>query len=471
MAVRYAVATGNWSALATWDGGASLPGAGDTVHANGYTVTIDQNINVGSLRTTSGSGIAAGGGFTVSTGGYTITLTESSSSVLWPGTTTVLTVSHATGTTTLVSSGAEAYHNGSTNSTFCVLLSGAGGTLTMTCGLRGGASNRPSVYVSGSGATLNITGSVACGGGSTQGGLYVAVAATVSIVGDVLQSNNTVIHVNVAASVTLSITGVVYGQTINSSAPTISWTTATGTITITGTLNGGSASGNHGLSLGSAAPTVNVVGNVVSGSGGNGISSTGSVTINVTGDVTSGGTDGISCSGSATIVVTGTVTSATSGGVVGILSTGTGSSVRVSGNLVGASSGESALCCRKIVGNWSIPSYWRFAKHGGGTVDLVTTDSLAGLPDEADVRDGTLYGASDEFEGTLIVPDPQYVLAGVLTDDTVGTAVASADPAAIAAAVWDYLTADADTTGSMGLRLRTTATVDSTGAQLAAFGA
>lgn len=41
MAVRYAVVNGNWSAVGTWDGGASLPDVGDDVYANGYTITMN----------------------------------------------------------------------------------------------------------------------------------------------------------------------------------------------------------------------------------------------------------------------------------------------------------------------------------------------------------------------------------------------------------------------------------------------
>jgi hypothetical protein len=48
MALRTAVATGNWSNPAIWNGGV-LPGLGDVVASNNFTVTIDQNINVGSL--------------------------------------------------------------------------------------------------------------------------------------------------------------------------------------------------------------------------------------------------------------------------------------------------------------------------------------------------------------------------------------------------------------------------------------
>jgi hypothetical protein len=49
MATRFAVKTGNWSDATAWDNGA-VPIAGDTVYPNGYTVTIDTDINVASLN-------------------------------------------------------------------------------------------------------------------------------------------------------------------------------------------------------------------------------------------------------------------------------------------------------------------------------------------------------------------------------------------------------------------------------------
>ena len=84
MAERWAVATGNWSSAATWNGG-TLPDASDDVHANGFTITIDQDVTVLSLRTTAGTTPVAGGGFTTS-GSRTV----NADSVA--GTTTCLTV-------------------------------------------------------------------------------------------------------------------------------------------------------------------------------------------------------------------------------------------------------------------------------------------------------------------------------------------------------------------------------------------
>jgi hypothetical protein len=72
MAERYAVGHGSWSAVGTWDGGASLPGAGDTVHANGFNVTMDQDVTVGSIRTDAGTTASAGGQFFSATAGITI---------------------------------------------------------------------------------------------------------------------------------------------------------------------------------------------------------------------------------------------------------------------------------------------------------------------------------------------------------------------------------------------------------------
>jgi hypothetical protein len=70
MAIRYAVANGNWSSTATWDGG-TLPTSADDVYANNRTVTIDQNVTVISLRNAAvGSpAITAGGTFQSQTSG------------------------------------------------------------------------------------------------------------------------------------------------------------------------------------------------------------------------------------------------------------------------------------------------------------------------------------------------------------------------------------------------------------------
>jgi hypothetical protein len=67
MALRYAVANGNWSSSATWNGG-TLPTSADDVYANNFTVTIDQNITVLSLRNTAGSPAVAGGKFVLTNG-------------------------------------------------------------------------------------------------------------------------------------------------------------------------------------------------------------------------------------------------------------------------------------------------------------------------------------------------------------------------------------------------------------------
>ena len=62
MADKWPLANGNWSNAANWNGG-TKPVAGDDVFADGRTVTIDENVNVASVRTTARSGGTAGGGF------------------------------------------------------------------------------------------------------------------------------------------------------------------------------------------------------------------------------------------------------------------------------------------------------------------------------------------------------------------------------------------------------------------------
>jgi hypothetical protein len=70
MAIRYAVATGNWSNTATWNGG-TLPTSADDVFTNNFTVTINQNVTVLSLSNRATTGVTAGGTFSIN-GNFTV---------------------------------------------------------------------------------------------------------------------------------------------------------------------------------------------------------------------------------------------------------------------------------------------------------------------------------------------------------------------------------------------------------------
>ena len=74
MAEKYPLANGNWSNAANWNGG-TKPAAGDDVHANNFTVTIDENVTVNRLLGTAGA-VAVANGFFTTSGSVTINVTD-----------------------------------------------------------------------------------------------------------------------------------------------------------------------------------------------------------------------------------------------------------------------------------------------------------------------------------------------------------------------------------------------------------
>lgn len=110
MAERYAVSAGNWVA-ARFDGG-TLPGVGDTVHANNFAVTIDTTITVDALSTRAGAVAVAGGSFTTS--GTVVVNADT-----YAGTTGCLTLA-ANGT-----QNGDSYGSLTTNNTIATLVNGA----------------------------------------------------------------------------------------------------------------------------------------------------------------------------------------------------------------------------------------------------------------------------------------------------------------------------------------------------------
>ena len=275
MANRYAVATGNWSSLATWDGGASLPGSGDTVRPNGYTVTIDQDITVTELKNDASSPAVAGGQFVLSSG-KTINANITAGSVA--NTVTFSAASPAVGTINGNVTG-----SGTANTTISAVQLNGTGTLNVTGTITGGPIYfTPHAILVSAAGTLNVTGNVTGGGyneGNQVAGIRITAAGTVNITGNVTATTfgPGVSLSSAATNATVTITGNVSGNSTGT-ARSLYLTTAAGhgiliegtsafTITINRNVTGGVA--NHGIYAGGTSSfgsrNLRINGNVTAG--------------------------------------------------------------------------------------------------------------------------------------------------------------------------------------------------------------
>jgi len=180
MATRYAVANGNWSALATWDGGVSLPGVGDDVYANGFTVTLNQNIIVVKISTEICPITSTAGGVFIRTGVITITCNV------------------VAGATTCISD---------QNSTSTLIVSGNvyGGYSTNANGIN-------AYYLS----TTTVTGNVYGGSGSNSHGIVHSYAGLISVIGSVIAGlggfGAYIISTHIAGTAVVELTGYAEGS-------------------------------------------------------------------------------------------------------------------------------------------------------------------------------------------------------------------------------------------------------------------
>ena len=153
MPARKATASGKWS-QSIWD---VTPSVGDDVFANGFTVEIDQDVNVGSLRTSvSGVYAVAGGTF----------------NILQPYTVTVSGSGIVAGTTT------------------CLTVNTSGYDVARVVGVVTGGSSAAAYGTSNAGiGGLSVTGTVNGGTNATAYGVYNASIGYVTLSGNVLGSN------------------------------------------------------------------------------------------------------------------------------------------------------------------------------------------------------------------------------------------------------------------------------------------
>jgi hypothetical protein len=371
MANVKAVASGNWSNTATWDGGV-LPTVNDDVFSNTFTVTIDGTFEVLSITNAAATGITAGGSFTFANGGD---LTCTAGDGVKPGSATVLTFTLASGNSATLRAN---------------VIRPAGNFNVMTCTNTG---------------TFNIVGNLTMGnfGITNTRILSISANATINHIGDIINNatnagNDVVI---ISSTCTYNHTGNCEGGKTSSATDRvcITNTTASHILTYNGT-------GNH---LTTVAPTIYTIA---------------PSTINITGNVTGGDNRQVinNTTNGATIDVNGIITAgANQPAIVGLITT----LVKVQGTIINQGT-YNAIYAGQITLEGNI-AYWQYRNALNNTsINLYTVGAL-NYPDELDVREGVDYGASLELTGTLAVPTADNVRKGVPIDDTVGTADLTAE--------------------------------------------
>ncbi|WP_020597879.1 hypothetical protein [Spirosoma panaciterrae] len=304
------------------------------------------------------SGSASAGGGFTNAGGYTVSVTNG--------------------------------YNGGT--TTCLTLGALG------CSVTGDSTGGPTGGAIGINVASSLVGTVtyvgnATANGTASYGLQNLGTATVNMTGNATGSNNTTgTGVNNASTGTINMTGNAYGGTGNGAHGVNNG--AGGIVNVTGTATGGGFSNAYGVNNANTG-TATINGIAIAGSAAPGAVNVSTGTMRVTRAVASTGSS-ISIAG-----VTGSVVGGLT--VVKELEFGTGGQVPVSGFV-------------KFDNSTAIKAQVR--RENNTNVNLIDTAS-GGYPANSDVRYGVTNGSGT---GTMRVPLPNQTQAGILVDNTVGTA-------------------------------------------------
>jgi hypothetical protein len=419
MALRYAVVSGNWSSNSTWNGTSSVPAAGDTVVANGFTVTIDASI------TLSGGSTISAGSFVVGQWYQIVVVGTTSFTSIGASANTVGIYFQATG----VGSGTGTATAIGTIQTLAGGSGVAGGSFSIT------------------GSSIGVTADVRSGSSTCLTVASTATSPSITAISGIYggSTNTTQAVLNNMTSGTLTITGAITGGTgnsaygiNNSSGGTVNITTSGSGIT-GGGISGGTDGGVYNASTGS----IMVSGPVNGGSNiggtlfyyGAGIHNAGAGSITITGAITAFNACGFYNAAAGNIILIGSITASTSAN--GVLSQTTAATIKISGSTYDASNGITALNVAKYYLNTSVTGGVRRVSLDGSstfqnfyTADSTNTASFA-MPAVTDVRSGVTYAGTgssggSQLVGTCAVPAAGSVALGVSVSQTTGTAVLTA---------------------------------------------
>jgi len=425
MPARKATASGKWS-QSIWD---VTPGVGDDVFANNFTIEIDQDVNVGSLRTTLSSGYAvAGGGFTL----YQPLSVIASPRGFIPSTSISCI-------TTYVSSG-TAYLSGNLNPIGAGGVSGAGtsvlehngnGNLVLFGNSIGSTGNWMYGLRNNNSGKITIFGTVSASSGQFNYGVYNTLDGSIEVYGNVLA-----------------------GATAANRADGI-WNNSTGLVNVFGNVTGTNAASN-----GMPGITNNSVGSVI-----------------VTGNVSAGTIgSGITQNSTGTVIISGTITASVN--AHGVVSASTAARNEFTGTLVNSISGRQAVYCAKyLVHPKMFDSATVQAVDRTGTyISYFAPEAYSStfVPHTSSVALGTAYAAVSslsgvavnipvQLSGTMVIPSAGSVSLGTLVGQTTGTAILNSQDLQN---VWNTNINTLTTDGTIFKRLANSATVSDVGTVL-----
>jgi hypothetical protein len=369
MALKYPLANGVWSNAANWNGG-TLPIAGDDVRANGFTVTVDQDINVLQISTNALAPAAAGGSFVVSTN-RTLTCD------IYAGTTTCLSSTVGIAVNIIGN-----IYGGTGFAIFAVNFTNVGSVLNVTGNAFAPTSGGGAPHGLTSVGTVNFVGNANAGAGSPSGGAAI----------------------NITALGSLTFTGIATGGSGVAGSFGI---LCAGNSTLNGTINGGSNALSIGVRLTGGIHTVNsdCYGGSVAGSNAVQIST-------------------------STATFNGNIFGSTSSTSLGLNVTDTASNVVISQMTFSSNGGVPASGFFKFKNTAPTITVRKANNTNQQLVDASTTD----IPIASNVRDGVTYASGSltgtlkvpsPLNVALGVPTDNTVGSAVITIADMGTLLAS----------------------------------------------
>jgi hypothetical protein len=431
MATRRAVANGNWSATGTWNGGV-VPDNGDTVYANGFNVTINQNITIGGANnpTVNAGSFVSGQWYEIANVGTTNFTTIGAAS------NTASTIFLATG----VGSGTGTAKAIATLTTAANATAGAaaGGGFTMstvyamTCDLRSGTTI--CLDVTATSGTL-VLENVRIIGGSAANAFGLRTTTVFQITSGTF-SGSAAAGLNNLATGQSELTNCILTGAGGGAAVAAVFNSSSGAVNINlSSFIGGPSSAGPAFSNVSTG-LITISSSTFTGQTSAAISnlSTGSLIINsstFTGSSTGGNGFALNNASTGTVIVTQSTFTA-SAFTNAVSSASTTADVRLSGDFLDHWSGFRAVNSPRFrLGTSPTLGQTRYAL--AGTTDSYFTMfgsdfGTFGNPIAANVRSGVSYGGGN-LTGTCAVPAAGSVALGVPVDNTTGTAVLT--PAAI----------------------------------------